>query len=233
MKLPKESYIPSRILSSDSPIITMNVIPDMNQISIDGTRVNSHRTIQLDNNSDDHVLAAFLRLIGCRTIHVQSFIAHQNTLSKTPKSIKENCLIFIRYLIDSFQTMSEEDIAALKQTQCFAGIYHFLSSLGVREAPNLDDLIDMITEDFKNQQFEQGASLYIIPPSLEFLAQNVEKYYPELWKDKTNRRAFLPAQWPDKPTGRRDKRNSNRIVLMPVEKIFKSLNLFLNIRLHL
>ncbi|CAF1395759.1 unnamed protein product [Rotaria sp. Silwood1] len=269
MKLPKESYIRSQILSPDLPIITMNVVQHMNQINMDGMRVNNRRRIQLNNDSDDRVLDEFLKLIGCRTVHVQSFIAHQNTLSNTPKSIKDSCLIFIQYLIDSYKTMSEEDIAALKQTQCFAGttiqskneivglfgpdellfseaahqlksntvhiifwppdsidssIYHFLCSLGVREAPNLDDLIDMIAEDFKNQRFEQGASSYIIPPSLEFLAKNVEKHYPELWKKKTNRRAFLPAQWPANPSSRRANRKDNSIVLMSVEKIFKNSN---------
>ncbi|CAF1223483.1 unnamed protein product [Rotaria sp. Silwood1] len=230
MKLPKESYIRSQILSPDLPIIAINVVPNMNPNSKDGVRVNDCRSIQFNNDSDNCVLAEFLKLIGCRTVHVQSFIAHQNTLSNAPK------------------TMSEEDIAALKQTQCFAGttiqsgnetvglfrpdellfseaahqlksntvhiifwpddfhdlnIHHFLCSLGIREAPKLDDLIDMIDEDFKKQRFEHGGSSYIIPPSLEFLAKNVEKHYPKLWKEKTNRRAFIPAQWPANPTARR------------------------------
>jgi hypothetical protein len=87
----------------------------------------------------------------------------------------------------------------------------------------------MIVQDFENQMKQQEkakgrriTSSYIIPPSLEFLAKNVQERYPELWKSKTNQRAFLPAQWPADPTNPYGNRNSNSIVLMPADKIFKS-----------
>jgi hypothetical protein len=121
MKLPKESYIRSRILSPDLPIIILNVVEYMNQQHNDGVRIGRRRRVQLNDHSDDRVSTEFLKCIGCRTVHVRSFIAHQNNRSNTPQSIKENFLTFIEYLINVCRNMSEEDIEALKGEPCFAG----------------------------------------------------------------------------------------------------------------
>jgi hypothetical protein len=106
MTLPKESYIRSRILSSDVAVITLNVVKDM---------------LAHHDQSDDQVSIGLLKFIGCRTIHVQSFIDNQASGSKGSQSIKENFLVFLHYLIDSHKDMSEEDIEALKKSRCFAG----------------------------------------------------------------------------------------------------------------
>lgn len=101
--------------------------------------------------------------------------------------------------------------------------HNFLTSLGIREVPLLDSLIDMIEEDFKSQECKHDPTSYVIPASLRFLAKNVQNYYPELWKEKTNRRVFLPAQWPPHPTTNSyNNYQDASIELVSVHNVYKS-----------
>ncbi|CAF4911822.1 unnamed protein product, partial [Rotaria sp. Silwood1] len=122
MELPKEAYIPSKLISSDLPtIIKMNIVRDMTHVKDDKIVAIGGSKTALNNQPEPYVLDQFLKFIGCRTIHVQSFIDHQKRLAGSFDSITENSLQFIEYLMESSKTMSDEDIKALKQTQCFAG----------------------------------------------------------------------------------------------------------------
>ncbi len=94
----------------------------------------------------------------------------------------------------------------------------------MREAPVLDKLIDMIIEEHEIQSRKQQPGPYRISHALKFLAENVEKHYPELWRTHTNKRAFIPARWPILVSNQNANDNKNNIVLMPVDKIFKSLS---------
>jgi hypothetical protein len=104
--------------------------------------------------------------------------------------------------------------------------YKFLKMIGVREAPVLDQLIDIIVQEHETQISKQQPDQYRISHALKFLAESVEKHYPELWKTHTYKRAFLPSRWPTNPTSQSADNDYNGIVLMPVNKIFKSLGLF-------
>ncbi len=116
MKIPKESYIRSPILSSDLSIITLNVVESMaRKDDVDG-----HADI-LDQHLDDRVLAEFLKSIGCRTINIQSFINHQNMHSGSSLSSTQSLQMLIKHLLDEKSNMSNEDIEALKHSQCFPG----------------------------------------------------------------------------------------------------------------
>lgn len=117
MKLPKESFIRSPMLLPDLPIIKMNVVKEINQIKI----TSDQHEVKSNGQSYDGVLDEFLRFIGCRTIHVPSFIAYQKSLSKVSDSIKENFLMFLHHLVDTQKIMSDEDIIALQESRCFPG----------------------------------------------------------------------------------------------------------------
>ena len=101
-KYPNESYIPSINLSSDLSIINL-YIP---QIENDNQYVNYPVSIE------------FLKLIGCRTIHLPTLTNHSNIQLNNSSQTVEH---FIRNLLDKRQYMSDNDLNALKTTQCIAG----------------------------------------------------------------------------------------------------------------
>ncbi|CAF5005407.1 unnamed protein product, partial [Rotaria sp. Silwood1] len=82
MELPKEAYIPSKLISSDLPtIIKMNIVRDMTHVKDDKIVAIGGSKTALNNQPEPYVLDQFLKFIGCRTIHVQSFIDHQKRLA--------------------------------------------------------------------------------------------------------------------------------------------------------
>ncbi|CAF3330086.1 unnamed protein product [Rotaria sp. Silwood2] len=247
MKLPRESFIRSPMLLPDLPIITMNVVQEINENKI---QLGDKQKPKSNDQSDDRILDKFLRFLGCRTIHVPSFIAYQKSQSHVSRSIKEHFLTFVA-LSNRCTTIDSNDeaislfrpdelhfpwvaqklesntlrIIVWPDERLPKSVHNFLTMLGVREAPTLDNLIDLIAEDFESQKCEHDAASYIVPLSLRFLAKNVEHHYSELWKDNTYRRAFLPAQWPPNPiTNSYDNNPCNSIELLPVERIFNNPN---------
>ena len=121
MQLPRESYIPSSILSSDIPIIVLNVVSRMSVHNDDVIRANNQQENEVNQTPHACVLEEFLRFIGCRTIHIQSFCEGQQGLSNTSELLKANFHIFMKHLIEASATMSDEDIKELKRTKCFVG----------------------------------------------------------------------------------------------------------------
>ena len=98
----------------------------------------------------------------------------------------------------------------------------FLQRLGVRNAPAVEHIMETIVQDFAKQISDHDGMSYIIPPALNFLARHVEEYYPELWKQKPSKPLLLPARWPENPREHSSSEYANKIVLLPMEKIFKS-----------
>ncbi|UJR34613.1 hypothetical protein I4U23_027390 [Adineta vaga] len=92
IRIPDESYIPSTILSSsDIPIIEFNII------------------------QQDFVSIEFLKRIGCRTFHLQSFIESQTL------SFNETMEILIQRLIKERENMTDADFDALKRNRWLQG----------------------------------------------------------------------------------------------------------------
>lgn len=110
MKIPKESYIPSPILSSDLALITLNVVQNM-------IEDNSNKL----ETSDNRVLIVLLKTIGCRAINVQSYINHLQVESNTTQSSSEQLQMLVQHLLDERINMSDEDIEALQHSKCFPG----------------------------------------------------------------------------------------------------------------
>ena len=108
MKMPNESYVPSSILSSDLPVITLNVP----QNSDDDDEKQS--TIE---NLDNSVSAEFLKRLGCRTLNVQSFVYARTNSTSSNSHMK----VLIEHLMEERDNLSEGDFNALKQSECLRG----------------------------------------------------------------------------------------------------------------
>lgn len=99
--------------------------------------------------------------------------------------------------------------------------YTVLWKIGVREFPVLGELVEMINHQHETQLRENPVNAYQIPHALPFLAKYLLKSYPELLSADKVTYAFLPARLVTSVANRKDGVNHDRIVLMPVNRIFK------------
>ncbi|CAF4298488.1 unnamed protein product, partial [Rotaria magnacalcarata] len=71
MKLPNESYLPSHILRSDRPAVTLNLLVEKTTDSQ-----------QPRNDSNENLVSVyFLKQIGCRMLDIQSIIENDSRMS--------------------------------------------------------------------------------------------------------------------------------------------------------
>jgi hypothetical protein len=89
--------------------------------------------------------------------------------------------------------------------------YAFLKEIGVREVPDLQKLIDRISEEH-NEQKKKPLQEYKSPIALRFLAENFQQHYSKLWKAAKIKQAFLPSYSPSKT-----------IILSLPDEVFKGL----------
>lgn len=115
MKIPNESYIPSSILSSDVPVITLNV-PQNSDDDTDDEKQQS--TIE---NLENPVSTEFLKRLGCRALNVQSFVHARSSLANPSASNSHSMKVLIQHLMEERDNMSEGDFNALKQSECLRG----------------------------------------------------------------------------------------------------------------
>jgi hypothetical protein len=118
MKIPNESYIPSSILSSDLPIITLNVPQNLTDDDDDDDEDDKQL---ITENFENPVSAEFLKRLGCRTLNVQSFVHARSSLTNSTTSTSHNMKILIQHLMEERDNMSEGDFNALKQSECLRG----------------------------------------------------------------------------------------------------------------
>lgn len=121
MKIPKEAYIRSPILSSDLALIELSVVKSMDEVDVHATAISSGRTTTLVEASDNRVLAEFLKNLGCRTINIQSFVGNHKAKSNALSPSKNRLQMLVQLLVDEFDNLSEADIEAIKYTECFPG----------------------------------------------------------------------------------------------------------------
>ncbi|CAF3810008.1 unnamed protein product [Rotaria sp. Silwood1] len=178
MKIPNESYIPSSILSSDLPIIILNVPQNLTDDDDDDKQ-------SIIENMENSISAEFLKRLGCRTVNVQSFVHAPSLLTNSTISNSHTMKTLIQHLMEERDNMSEGDLHALKQSEC-------LREIGVREVPDLQKLIDRIIEEH-NEQKKESNKEYKLPIALKFLAENFQQHYSKLWKAAKIKRPFLPS----------------------------------------
>ena len=97
--------------------------------------------------------------------------------------------------------------------------YSFLKELGVCEAPNLNKLIDRITEEhqtIRSVRRERRTS-YKLPIALQFFATNFREHYSRSWEKSYEKKPFLPSHLPEKSS------HANVILLAP-EAVFTDSN---------
>ena len=99
--------------------------------------------------------------------------------------------------------------------------YTVLWTIGVREFPVLSELVEIITHQHETQIRQNPVNNYQIPHALPFLAKYLLRNYPDLLSAEKSTYAFLPARLVTSVANRRDGINHDRIVLMPVHRIFK------------
>ncbi|CAF3997273.1 unnamed protein product [Rotaria sp. Silwood2] len=119
MKIPNESYIPSSILSSDLPIIILNVPQNLTDDDDDDDNDDDKQSII--ENMEYPVSAEFLKRLGCRTLNVQSFVHARSSLTNSTSSNSHTMKILIQHLMEERDNMSEGDFNALKQSECLRG----------------------------------------------------------------------------------------------------------------
>ena len=118
MKIPNESYVPSNILSSDLPVITLNVPQNATEEEEDDDNDEKQSVVE---NLDNPVSAEFLKRLGCRTLNVQSFVHARSSLTNTSSADTHSMKILIEHLMEERDNMSEGDFNALKHSECLRG----------------------------------------------------------------------------------------------------------------
>ncbi|CAF1527156.1 unnamed protein product, partial [Adineta steineri] len=111
MKIPSESYIPSKTLSSyDIPIIKFNTTEE--DVNDSENNYSSH------NSLDAFISIEFLKRLGCRTFHLGSFVESQSLSSN------ETMEILVPKLMQERKNMTDADFSALKQKRWLQGTAH-------------------------------------------------------------------------------------------------------------
>ncbi|CAF0734789.1 unnamed protein product [Didymodactylos carnosus] len=94
--------------------------------------------------------------------------------------------------------------------------YAFLKEIGVKEVPNLDDIITKIATDQQDKQKQP------ISNALRFFIENFQQHYSKIYKTAKISIPFLPSVWPniktDDQMGEAD--DDNEIVLSLPEEVF-------------
>ncbi|CAF1595404.1 unnamed protein product [Rotaria magnacalcarata] len=113
MKLPNESYLPSHILRSDRPAVTLNLLVEKTKDSQ-----------QPRNDSNENLVSVyFLKQIGCRMLDIQSIIENDSRMSSHNISAlnHESMQMLIENLARERNSMSDADFNALKNTKFLQG----------------------------------------------------------------------------------------------------------------
>ncbi len=72
--------------------------------------------------------------------------------------------------------------------------YSFLKELGVKEAPELNKLINRIDQEHQNGS--KSINNYKLPNALTFFAEHFQQHYSKLWKNSNIKIPFLPSLSP-------------------------------------
>ena len=228
-QFPKESYFKSANMNEDIPIIELH-IPDLSN----------------ENKDDYPVSIEFLKSIGCRSIDLSNQTIETNQL-------------FIENLLERRKTLSQNDLNALKTTECLFGKafrstnnqiqkykpnqlhfpsvgqnldwdelivldweqidpksteFLFLKQLGVKQVPNLNDLIHRIQYEYEMNS--KAIENYQLSKSFLFFVQNFREFYSKTWTNSSIEIPFLPSVSPQ----------SDQVILSLPQFVFKEKNPF-------
>lgn len=111
MKVPNESYIRSENLSDDLPIVKL-YLP---QILI------TKEEKLCESSTDYPVSIEFLKVIGCRTIHIPSLASNHSVQVNSDTGNSQTIQSFIQELLQKRKSLSDADLHALKNSECIVG----------------------------------------------------------------------------------------------------------------
>ncbi|CAF0737424.1 unnamed protein product [Adineta steineri] len=209
MKLPQQSYISSANLSKDLPQITFDISSEYS-LSIEFLKSIGCRTIDFSittianhlNSTDNNQTLQDL---------IQNLLKQRENMSDTDVNALGNTPCFAgingetkrNYKANElhFPSVAKEvqwkDLSVIDWIDInpFSQEYIFLKELGVKEAPDLQDLFLHITQE--HNQSSKIKSEYQLPPSLIYFAENFRKYYLKIWENnKIIQIPFLPSSSP-------------------------------------
>ena len=90
--------------------------------------------------------------------------------------------------------------------------YSLLEELGVREVPDLHELIGRIVQE--HYRGPRTRADYQLPHALTFFAENFRQYYWKLWENTPIKTAFLPSTPPEV-------KQSTKVILTAPESVFR------------
>ncbi|CAF4313694.1 unnamed protein product, partial [Adineta steineri] len=209
MKLPQQSYISSANLSKDLPQITFDISSEYS-LSIEFLKSIGCRTIDFSittitnhlNSTDNNQTLQDL---------IQNLLKQRENMSDTDVNALGNTPCFAgingetkrNYKANElhFPSVAKEvqwkDLSVIDWIDInpFSQEYIFLKELGVKEAPDFQDLFLHITQE--HNQSSKIKSEYQLPPSLIYFAENFRKYYLKIWENnKIIQIPFLPSSSP-------------------------------------
>lgn len=95
----------------------------------------------------------------------------------------------------------------------FSSEYSLLKELGVREVPDLHQLIARIVDE--HEQGVKTRADYQLPHALVFFAEHFREYYSKSWGNARIKTAFLPSSLPETID------QSTDVILSNTESVFK------------
>ncbi|CAF2843449.1 unnamed protein product [Rotaria sp. Silwood2] len=247
MQIPSKSFIPSELLSSELPIVQLNIIADQ----------------QSSENVENPVSTYFLKQIGCRTVNIDA-VGRDQAVSNNSGILQT----FIQDLVKQRNNLSEADFKELKTKASLIGTtlagtektkrkyiprelhfpsvaivlewttlpsidwpdidprspeYSFLKEIGVQEVPNLEKLLERIIQEHHEEIQKQNTNgKYNIPRAFRFFVENFSEHYNKSWKTGSlGQYKFLPSHPPEKTS---NEINANDVILLATNEIFTVVN---------
>ncbi|CAF1439050.1 unnamed protein product [Adineta steineri] len=234
MKLPQESYIPSSNISENLPIISSEDNEEY-PLSIEFFKSIGCRTMHFPTTTYN---SSFIKSTdNNETLQnfIQDLLKQRKTMSDTDlNSLKNNsCLIgtTLEYYGEIKRKYKGNELhfpSVARELQWkelliidwidinpISDEYFFLKELGVKEAPDLQDLLFRIAQE--HYRGSRIKSDYKLPHSLIYFAENFRKYYLKAWQNNQIRTSFLPSSPPEI-------NQSSEIILATPQSVFKESN---------
>ncbi|CAF1577380.1 unnamed protein product, partial [Adineta steineri] len=195
MKLPQQSYISSANLSKDLPQITFDMSSEYS-LSIEFLKSIGCRTIDFSTTTIANHLNSMNNNQTLQDL-IQNLLKQRDNMSDTDVNALGNTPCFAgingetkrNYKANElhFPSVAKEfqwkDLSIIDWIDInpFSQEYIFLKELGVKEAPDLQDLFLHITQE--HNQSSKIKSEYQLPPSLIYFTENFRKYYLKIWEN--------------------------------------------------
>ncbi|CAF3536801.1 unnamed protein product [Rotaria socialis] len=252
MKIPRESFIPSELTSPELPVVLLNIIQtdtDNNeQLSQDlenpvtlaflkqiGCRMFNIHALD-DNRVGSDRFPDLKKLIRLLIKERDNMIEEDFSELKVKKIFRGTTLEGTEETKQLY-IPSELHFPSVAATLGWCTLpiidwldinpqsseYAFLKEIGVQEMPDLQKVLERITQEHTEKQQKQTSNAqYEISLTLKFFAEKFKQYYLKSWKkDSHGEYPFLPSYSPGKTI---DECNKNNVILCAAKHVFTAVN---------